>query len=485
MFLGVVTCVFYVALCLLVGLLTSSFDFSIKLLDGLKQFYVQDEDSGSNKKEETGNNQNNNSNNTINSRKKAAKKKDEDWINAGGSKLLSLNVQPIHILTRTHYKEYNEVVTFLVLGFVVLLSCDILHRSIPESYHEVIDGGDIVALLLGTMTIWRVIRNVSQVQWEKSSSSSLDIQISTICGIGGFLLSFYLLLSTPNSYFDFSFEDAIVDAGKVIASHLNSKLENEADPIPPIELSVVVVKGIFSLIAGFETAFLLPSAIRWVRCYYVSTFPDDMDITILKRHWVVRSLLHISMVLPIITLCLWVKPMTSLFVYQQDSGSRKIDGEEDVGDIQDWDSSFGVSVSSLNFVRMTLLTFSGLLFILMFRINVQSHLNTAILTWYKILHGSIETEVNYLKARTGLTSHILSRVAMQSLLPGAIPLILLGLSRTRCAHLDAKAVEKGFLFPPFLMREGFIFLAWWSNSVWALETCVILAGFRIGIFQAS
>lgn len=149
-----------------------------------------------------------------------------------------------------------------------------------------------------------------------------------------------------------------------------------------------------------------------------------------------------------------------------------------------WAQDFGMSKKMFQEVQFWSLLLSGLLQLCLFRVNMQTYLNEAVLIWYESLHRSKITNLELTRAKLILNSYFLCRAAIQFLVPGMLVVLFLGMSRIY-GNLSVSNITGTFLSGSLFIRVSALFMAWWVTFTWAMLTCVILALYRIGFLLAT
>ncbi|EFJ17513.1 hypothetical protein SELMODRAFT_420900 [Selaginella moellendorffii] len=111
---------------------------------------------------------------------------------------------------------------------------------------------------------------------------------------------------------------------------------------------------------------------------------------------------------------------------------------------------------------------TGVIQLLLLRINVQAYLNLGVLAWYESLHGSKTPDAAALKHKILVVNHFMCRVAIQNLVPAVLLILFAGLSRSPSPSSNAPG-GIGFV------AQTAQFFAWWTLLSWSLLTPTGLA----------
>lgn len=149
-----------------------------------------------------------------------------------------------------------------------------------------------------------------------------------------------------------------------------------------------------------------------------------------------------------------------------------------------WAQDFCMSENTFEEVCFWSLVVGGLLQVFLFRVNVQTYLNEAVLVWYESLHRSKVMNLELTRAKLILNNYFLCRAAIQFLVPGMLAVLFLGMSRVQGNPSITSTTETLFSGSLFI-KVLTLFMAWWITFSRAIITCIILALYRLGFLLAT
>ncbi|GJP31092.1 hypothetical protein CLOM_g6593 [Closterium sp. NIES-68] len=540
--LGIFSVIYYSVVCLVTSFLVVRFGFPVRLLRHLQVYVLTDQNAGVPMSAAS----------NGSGRSKGRKKNNEPEFDESSGKMMRILVQEGHLYSRKFFREFDETILFACIGIMAVFSREIL--TVIEMYVEgsgfftnqqnqqqqqsgdqstpkqnlsssstglfLMDHGGMIPLLLAAVALWKIVRNWASVEWDRSTTRSADFTQCLLAGIASCLITGFILFALPPSLTGFDFDSVAQKAGVTITNHFKSKgLAKEN--IPEFIIPPTFIKTSLVLFSGVIGALSLPAAIRFVRCFYLSTSQQPWDTGIIHQGFWSALLWNVSFVLPVLAAALWIRPLTEVFepvVAFRGVGSGAVTGGGGAGAVPAgslgaasaanattaaavgvctlphlgsyFGSLFGASVTGpcsglpIAWFQVAAILLSGISRLLLLRIAVQSHLNTALVYWYDQLHSGKEWAYHWINARVQLTYYFICKVAIQSAALPIVTLLLVGIARSRGPELDPLFDKEGSLLPPLLVREVAMFLAWWCNAAWALQTCAILALFRVGQLKA-
>eukprot|EP00252_Welwitschia_mirabilis_P005630 TRINITY_DN16139_c0_g1_i1.p1 TRINITY_DN16139_c0_g1~~TRINITY_DN16139_c0_g1_i1.p1 ORF type:complete len:339 (+),score=31.39 TRINITY_DN16139_c0_g1_i1:1234-2250(+) len=156
-------------------------------------------------------------------------------------------------------------------------------------------------------------------------------------------------------------------------------------------------------------------------------------------------------------------------------------GSFDISCQENWSQNIGMPYEDFKRFRVWCLLFTAVLQILLMRTNLQMYLNEAVLSWYQRLHSSKVPNLDFSRAKLFLHNHFICLVILQFFIPGALTLLLLGLSQMKDSSFSGMSVLGSISSSSRIIEETSVYLAWWIQLVWAILTCSILALYRPGL----
>lgn len=422
--------------------------------------------------------------------KRKDKNKDRFRWEEGSSQIYRLTLSHSHLMGRLYFAEYDEVVVFTAVGLGILVAHEGL-SYISHSLHTVTDEQvrkfDIVPFLMGLFAVYKIVRLLAQVGWQTSTSRASELILSIAVGFVGFIVALCILFFPSSSILDIGLESLFACA---TISASDSKRQTGLFMSSPTLARVLI-----AIIAGLLAGILVAPTHRIVRSFWLGTDQLQWNIPMAKWGAVVRVLLYLNVALPLFASMIWIKPMGELFVTSKSSQGQGLDAEDKMIGVQfwgklllpapsdDWAEDFGLSRNLFAKVQFWGLLMAGLLHVCLFRVNVQTYLNEAIIVWYEGLHRSKVMDLELTRAKLLLNSYFLCRAAVQLFVPGMLVLLLLGMSRV---WGDVPFSELAETNPNlFFLRVVALFMAWWATFSWSILASATLALYRTGFLLVS
>ncbi|KAK6936476.1 Transmembrane protein 161A/B [Dillenia turbinata] len=385
------------------------------------------------------------SNSYVEIRKKN-KSKEKFEFDENNAQIFRLRLADGHLETRLYFDDYFK--DFVVS--LVTLSCLLLHTFISEKEENgVLVNGSIVPILLGFVSVFKVLVSLARVSFEKSAHGRSEKQLSIISGVLGFVIVFVICSGNPNMVFDFDFE-SLDGYGK---------------------FCVALVLGLFS-------GFLVMPATKSARAFWLGTDQIQCNLSMVSCGWFGRVLIYANYLMNAFTALLWINPFAELLINKNISGSQGGHAKKLVGYV-------GLEKSEFENFRLWCLLISGLLQILTLRSNLQMYMNEALLSWYQRLHASKVPDLDFSRAKVFLHNHYMCLAVLQFFGPPVLVLLSLGLS-----HIDSNLFENLHWVCSVLPCSAFVkqmglFMAWWIVIVSVVFTSANLIMYRLGILYVS
>ncbi|XP_073151775.1 uncharacterized protein [Henckelia pumila] len=244
-------------------------------------------------------------------------------------------------------------------------------------------------------------------------------------------------------------------------------------------------KVLFAALMGFVVGILFIPALRNARAFWLGTDQIRCNLSIISCGLFSRMLLYANFILVFFTSLLWINPVAEFLVDSRMNSKNGSNITDKKGEVLNLVGCIGLSRSNFENLRLCCMLISGLLQILALRPNVQMFLNEAVFCWYQRLHGSKVPDLEYSRAKVFLHNHCLCLVVLQFFAPGAMVLLLLGLSPFDNNFLTDIHWPCNNSSCSVFVKEVALFMAWWIIFVWAVHCSVILALYRRGIFYVS
>ncbi|XP_073127604.1 uncharacterized protein [Henckelia pumila] len=387
----------------------------------------------------------------IKPRKKSKERFDFDESKA---QIFRLQLNEGHLQSRIYFKEFYSVFNYTLISLLSLL----LHRFLRvDKDSGVVRNGTIIPILLGLVGVCRQFFVLFRVGFDGSASKRLEKQLSFVLGFLGFFLGLIMVFEVfPKWVLDFSF-DSLDGFGKVL----------------------------FAALMGFVVGILFIPALRNARAFWLGTDQIRCNLSIISCGLFSRMLLYANFILVFFTSLLWINPVAEFLVDSRMNSKNGSNITDKKGEVLNLVGCIGLSRSNFENLRLCCMLISGLLQILALRPNVQMFLNEAVFCWYQRLHGSKVPDLEYSRAKVFLHNHYLCLVVLQFFAPGAMVLLLLGLSPFDNNFLTDIHWPCNNSSCSVFVKEVALFMAWWIIFVWAVHCSVILALYRRGIFYVS
>ncbi|KAL3685264.1 hypothetical protein R1sor_003286 [Riccia sorocarpa] len=505
----------------LTGFFATAYRISVSLLRGLHAYLLPE---GGDKEETAGKGKKRLAAGAGGRQRKGKKESKEVW-DESGAQILRIDLADAQLETRRYFQEYDESVIYTVLGLTNFAAREILQFSATalQARHEWakhLMPDDRITFIVGAFTTYKLFRLLSRVGFDPRLGKNSERLVSWTVGVVGFFVAYILLALVPPSVIDFGIDGEVADAAKVARTFMQKKgLENMS---LDFALSPDFVKTFLAVCAGIISALVFGSCLRNMKNYWVGTDHLLSKIAVLKRAPLIGDFLNLSLLLPPVLSMMWFTPMAQRFIIPDtgnkpptsgatcegldsqscgqsngfsilDLGSKLKNALSLLGGIwrgvvardYEWVGDFGVTEETFSQILLWGLFLLGCLQICLFRVNLQSYNNGAVLFWYKGLHQSKVYNPEVIRARIFLNNFFVCRVAVQCLVPGVLVLHFLGLARSRGSHLDEPAQLGAFLFAPPLVRTLMLFGSWWTAFSWGVQTCITFVLFRIGILSST
>ncbi|BBM99943.1 hypothetical protein MPTK1_1g25040 [Marchantia polymorpha subsp. ruderalis] len=501
----------------LTGFFSTAYRVSVSLLHGLHAYLLpeageKEETAGKGKRRPQGS-----------ARQKKGKKDSKDVWDEAGSQILRIDLAESQLETRKYFQEYDEAIIYTILGLTNFVTREILQftSAALQTRHEWarhLAPDERITFMVGAFTCYKLLRLLARVGFDPRLARSSERWWNWGVGFLGFAAAYILLIVLPVSVVDFGIDGAVLDAGKAATLFMQKKgVEAPMD----FSVSPMSVKVIIALFSGIVSGLLFGASLRNVKNYWVGTDHLLWNIAVLKRGPLVRDFLHLSLFLAPAASLIWFKPMAAMFLHPGKPGTCG-GGADGFGDLDaqscgqlgasaeglgsklqngiamlgvvgrgvlardyDWAADLGFAEDTFHRIQLWALFVVGALQVSLFRVNLQSYCNGAVLSWYRGLHQSKVHNPEVTKAKIFLNNYFVCRIALQSLVPGVLVLHFLGLARTRGMHLDEAAEQGAFFFAPSFVRALMLFASWWTVFTWALQSCVVLALFRFGVLSST
>jgi len=221
---------------------------------------------------------------------------------------------------------------------------------------------------------------------------------------------------------------------------------------------------LLSTVAGTMGACIVPSALRFGRCYRLATVPPSWDTSeSLGASRAGRAILHGSLIAPVLVVASFAEPL----------------GVADLAPMLDvWR------------FRAILVAVWGALTLAAARTSIQSYLNTAVVAWHgtkHATHGSGDTSgkvAQRLRDVNEVINFFLHRVATQMVAPGALALAMSTLVMTAGSGAGQRAPSQGVyemvMLSPEMADTLPTFVGFYACLTWALFSTLSLGMFQTG-----
>ncbi|CAI5467016.1 unnamed protein product, partial [Closterium sp. Yama58-4] len=331
--LGIFSVVYYSVVCLITSVLVVRYGFPVRLLRHLQVYVLTDQNAGV-PMSSISNGQGKN---------RGRRKSNEPEADESSGKMMRILVQEGHLYSRKFFREFDETILFACIGIMAVFSREIL--SVLEIYLQrsgmfanqqgqqqqtadpntpkqnlhssstglfLMDHGGMIPLLLAAVAMWKIIRNWASVEWDRGTTRSSDFTQCALAGIASCLITGFLLFVLPASLTGFDFDSVAEKAGVTITNHFKSK-GLAKDTIPEFIIPPTFIKTSLVLFSGVIGALCLPAAIRFVRCFYLSTSQQPWDTGIIHQGFWSSLLWNVSFLLPVLAAALWFRPLAEVF----------------------------------------------------------------------------------------------------------------------------------------------------------------------------
>ncbi|KAE8022509.1 hypothetical protein FH972_008301 [Carpinus fangiana] len=385
--------------------------------------------------------------------RKRNKSKNKFEFDENNAQIFRIKLDDSHIQSRLYFNEYRTVFT---LSFVCL-SCLLLQFYLGASESSGFwENGIFVPLLLGFVSVCKLLILLAKVSFEKSASRWSEKQLSMLVGVLGFMLGLMICSDIVPWVLDFNF-GLISGFGRVFVA----------------------------VIMGCLAGFLLMPALKNARAFWLGTDQLRSSLSMIYCGWFARMILYANNMLIMFTALLWINPFSEILINKNNDGDKGGHAGGEIGNAERLIGNVGMSCSDFNQLRVWCLLLSGLLQIVALRPNVQMYLNEALLSWYQRLHASKVPDLDFSRAKVFLHNHYLCLIVLQFFVPPILVLLFVGLSQIDGNSFGNFQSVYGLLPCFTFVVEVALFLAWWVVFVWAVFTSGSLVLYRHGILYVS
>ncbi|KAK9672658.1 hypothetical protein RND81_12G115100 [Saponaria officinalis] len=384
-------------------------------------------------------------NSEIRQRKKTKEKFEFDESKA---QIFRLKLGDLQIKSRLFYDYYSTCFNC----FVVSCCCFLLHKYLNLNSNSgddlddlgFVKNGSLVPILIGFFSLFRVFVSGFRVSIERSAFKRVERQLGLVFCVLGFFVALVICLGIYPGVVDFDFS-SIDGFGRFV----------------------------LALFSGCIVGFLYMGAGKNARAFWLGTDQIRCNLSIVSSGWFAQILFYANYLITGFTSLLWIKPFGDIFV------NKDINRHKGLMD--------NVGMSEADFVnfRLCCLLLTGLFQVITLRLNVQTFLNEAVLSWYQKLHSSTVPDMEYSRAKVFLHNHYLCLAVLQFFAPSALILISLGLSQVDGSLFDNFQVMCGILPCSIFAKDASLFVAWWVAFVWFVFSSAYLAIYRRGILHIS
>ncbi|EFJ17623.1 hypothetical protein SELMODRAFT_420901 [Selaginella moellendorffii] len=175
------------------------------------------------------------------------------------------------------------------------------------------------------------------------------------------------------------------------------------------------------------------SSDRYMKSFWIGTNQLGCDISVIKTSVWSQFLLNLGIVLPVVSTLLWLKPMADLLIRLPeknsiDHGSTGWQWQRrSLFEGKDWAGSVGFSPETFQDLKFVGMILTGVIQLLLLRINVQAYLNLGVLkactkqrkffAWWTLLSWSLLTPTGLATTSVQLPSPPISDKSTVDLLP--------------------------------------------------------------------
>ncbi|KAL9225299.1 hypothetical protein vseg_001242 [Gypsophila vaccaria] len=376
----------------------------------------------------------------LTNRKKPPKAKDHRFeFDESKAQIFRLKLGDPQIQSRLFFDTYTAF-----FNCFLLFLCSFL-------VHKCLKVGSLLPVLIGVVGLFRVLVSGFRVSVERSAYKRVERQLGLVFSVLGFCVGGVICCGMCPAVVDFEF-GAIHGFGRLVVA----------------------------VLCGCIVGFLYMGAGKNARAFWLGTDQIRCSLSIVSCGWFAQIMFYVSYLLAGFTSLLWIKPFGEVFVIKVIDGGPR--GGAKSGGLID-----NVGMSEAEFVRFRLicLLLTGLFQVITLRLNVQTFLNEAVLSWYQRLHSSTTPDMEYSRAKVFLHNHYLCLAVVQFFAPAALILILLGLSQVDGGLFDNFQAVCGVLPCSIFAKETSLFLAWWVAFVWFVFSSAYLALYRRGLLHIS
>ncbi|XP_074319658.1 uncharacterized protein LOC141656606 [Silene latifolia] len=373
----------------------------------------------------------------LKQRKKIKEKFEKFEFDENKAQIFRLKLGDPLIQSRLFYDSYSKCFNCFVISCFCLLLHKYLSFDLGDEFDDlgVVKNGSLVPVLISVYGLVRVLVSGFGVFVERSAFKRSERQLGFAFGVLGFFVGLVICLGLCPSVVDFEFS-SIDGYGRLVVAGL----------------------------CGCITGFLYMGAGKNARAFWLGTDQIRCNLSIVSIGWFGQILFYANHLSAGFSSLLWINPFAEIFLKKDNVGMEEAD-----------------------FVKFRLysLLLTGVLQVLTLRLNVQTFLNEAVLSWYQRLHSSTVPDMDYSRAKVFLHGHYLCLAVLQFFTPAALILLSLGLSQVNGGLFDNFQGICGMLPCSVFVKETAIFLAWWVAFVWFLFSTAYLAIYRRGIMHIS
>ncbi|TXG67280.1 hypothetical protein EZV62_008555 [Acer yangbiense] len=134
--------------------------------------------------------------------KKRNKSKEKFEFDENNGQIFRLKLDDAHLQSRIYFKEYCNSFIYSFVAFSFLLLYIYLDGSRDSG---ILSNGVVVVIVLGFVSLCKVLIVLARVSFEKSASMRSEKQLSAIIGVLGFLSGFLICSGVLSSVLDFDF----------------------------------------------------------------------------------------------------------------------------------------------------------------------------------------------------------------------------------------------------------------------------------------
>lgn len=376
-------------------------------------------------------------------------KKNKDDIDLYGAENLLTAPATASDWLRTRYFDTFDFVLFLLHLTLVSLA----FAALP-----ILFGGvycTVLPLILCVTTIVMSISALARVDILSQLTSGVDKVYGVAFGILCFIIALAVVehVAPRGTIFVWNVDQATASFGPFIQSlEIIKKVEKRSGaPIPSIILSPWLLRAVLALAAGGMGTLLFSPALRFVRGYWLSQSVPEWAEAHIKVSHLSSLLLHMHMLVVPVSSLVWAKPLA-------------------LDDFMPHDA--------IPWVRKCLMTMAGVLFILNTGTLVQRYLDTALMSWHHLKHGSSKVKKDrdsagkLIRIKCLVVQQLKGKAAVQTIMPGVI-LLAFGIIMFLAGNMEGPG--------SIIVSNIAGFCAWWMTTVWSVLVGIDLWLFRTGV----